>query len=174
MDERIDTRRALVGGAAAGSLLLLLGRPPAARAQLNEQDRQILRELIDLEADAALHSEGAVEGGGAGGDAGTVLRSFAEQQVEHVDALTSALGSRPPAPVGGDGGDQQAVLERAVELEDRLVAASLDAHGRLADAALLTLGSGIMANHGQHLVALRELLGEDVLVPDAFATGTST
>jgi hypothetical protein len=174
VDERIDTRRALVGGAAAGSLLLLLGRPGAARAQLNEQDREILRELVDLEAEAALLYEGAVEDGAVAGEAGSVLRSFAEQQAEHVDALTSALGSRPPAPVAGDAGDRQAVLERAVELEDGLVAAYLDAHGRLGDAALLTLGSGIMANHGQHLVALRDLLGEDVLVPDAFATGTST
>ena len=170
MDDRVDTRRALVGGAAAGSLLLLLGRARPARAQLDE-DRGVLSGLVDLEAQALELYESATRGAGLAAEAGTTIRRFAEQQREHVATLAAALGSRPSAPVIDLPQGRQAVLERAVALEDELVAAYFDAHQRLVDSALVTLGAGIMANHGQRLVALRDLLGEDVLVPDAFATG---
>ena len=171
MDERIETRRALLGGAAAGSLVLLLGRAAPARAQLGE-DRGLVVELRDLEARALVLYERASEGGGLTGDAAATIRSFAEHQREHVDTLSSTIGSRGGALLVALPGGSDAVLRRAVELEDELVAAYLDAHQRLADSALVTLGAGIMANHGQHLVALRDLLGEDVLVPEAFTTGT--
>lgn len=169
MDERIDTRRALVGGAAAGSLLLLLGggRRPA-HAQLG-QDTRIIGELLRLEAEAAELYEAATEEGGVGGQAGETLRRFAEQQREHIAALGEIVGTRPSAPVLDPPAGRQDTLDRAVALEDELVGAYAEAHARLSDSALVTAGAGIMANHGQHLVALRDLLGEDVLVPDAFA-----
>lgn len=171
MDERADTRRALVGGAAAGSLLLLLGRARPARAQLGD-DRRIVSALLELEAEALELYEGASGDAGFGDEASTTLRRFAEQQREHVGTLGATVGIRPSAPVIERPDGREAFLRRAVSIEDQLVGAYLDAHQRLSDSALVTLGAGIMANHGQHLVALRDLLGEDVLVPDAFATGT--
>ncbi len=170
MPEGVDTRRALLGGAVAGSLLLLAG-PRAARAQLDQEDRDILRGLLDRESRALALYERAAGDGALGGEAGETMRRFAEHQQEHVDALASALGGRQGATSANPPTGRQAVLEAAVTAEDELVAAYFDAHARLADTALITLGAGVMANHGQHLVALRDLLGEDVLVPEPFATG---
>ena len=169
MEERLDTRRALVGGAAAGSLLLLLGGGRrVAHAQIG-QDRQIVDGLVELEADAlALYEDGAAA---VGGEAATTMRRFAEQQREHVETLDAVVGGDSSNAIVDVPAGRQAILEAAVAAEDRLVAAYLDAHQRLQDSALVTLGAGIMANHGQHLVGLRDLLGEDLLVPDAFATG---
>ncbi len=58
----------------------------------------------------------------------------------------------------------------AVELETAAVGAYYDAHQRLEDAKLLQAGASIMANEGQHLVVLRQLLGRSP-VPNAFETG---
>ena len=175
-EQRIDTRRALLGGAAAGSLLVLLGRGAGtARAQLGG-DRAILVAALDVEQRLLEVYEGAAEGASVDVDTRGLLRLFAAQQEEHVVGLNAVLGGRPPAR--GDRriafGGRRAVLQAAVRLEEESLRTYRSAHERLADSSLITLGAGIMANHGQRLVALRDALGASVeeLVPSAFATGT--
>ncbi len=162
-DETLDTRRAVVRGAAAGGLLLLLGGAAAAPAQLRG-DRPIVAAALAAEEALLRVYEGA---GGGGAAEGGIARRFAEQQREHVAALSQILGQRPDAPGDGGGGD---FLREAIRLEEDAIAAYYEAHQRLSDSALIKLGAGIMANHGQHLVVLREALGQDP-VPEAFATG---
>ena len=116
-----------------------------------------------------------------------IARRFRGHEQEHADALTTALtdlgGTPPSKPSGvkdvdkvvkglGDVKSQAEVASFAIELETAAVAAYYDAHRKLVDAKLLQTGASIMANEGQHLVVLRQLVKQDP-VPNAFETGKS-
>jgi hypothetical protein len=170
MDEqpdRLDTRRALVRGAAAGTLVALLGAG-VARGQLGP-DRTLLVSVLELEQRLLALYEGASTAQDVPVDTRGLARRFAEQQREHVAILSSALGERPDVADAGDGGGGgPGVVGRAIGLEEQALRSYLDAHQRLRDAALVKAGAGIMANHGQRLVALRDAAGDPPL-GDAFA-----
>jgi hypothetical protein len=107
---------------------------------------------------------------------------FRDQQREHADALADALeklGATVPDPPSaarvrglGDLKGESDFLRFAIELEDTIVMTYIDAQRKLKDDALLRTCAQIMANAGQHLVVLRQSLGEDP-VPGAFEAGTS-
>ncbi len=167
------TRRGLVAGAAAGSLLLLAGARGAS-AQLGE-DRTLVTAALDLERRALAAYEGASTSEALDVDTRGIARRFAEQQREHVAALAGVLGQTGGAdaePAGGEdeegGGGRDDFLRTAIGLEEEALRAYRTAHERLRDASLVKLGSGVMANHGQHLVVLRDALEEEPLT-DAFA-----
>jgi hypothetical protein len=149
------TRRALAR-AVAGLLPLALARAPAALAQ-RADDGELIEELIELERRLAL----VYDGGGSAAD-----NLFARHSREHAEGLEQALrnrGGRPPEPPRAAGGS-------ALQLEQRAVAACNRAAGELRDTRLLPTFAAIMANHGQHLVVLRQALGRDP-IPAAFETG---
>jgi rubrerythrin len=110
-------------------------------------------------------------------------RRLRDQEREHTAALASALEERgatapePPRPgeVRGLAGikSEREMLRFAVELENTIVIAYIDAHRKLKDEALLRTFAQIMASEGQHLVVLRQALGDDPL-PSAFEAGTTT
>ncbi len=167
------TRRGLVRGAAAGSLLLLAGARGAS-AQLGE-DRTLVTAALDLERRALAAYEDASTSEALDVDTRGIARRFAEHQREHVAALAGVLGQTGGAdaePAGGEdeegGGGRDDFLRTAIGLEEEALRAYRTAHERLRDASLVKLGSGVMANHGQHLVVLRDALEEEPLT-DAFA-----
>ena len=170
-----------IGGAAlaAATVPTLLGVRDAFAAA--EDDGAILRAAVDLEQKAAFAYATVAGGGVLDQRVKAVARRFGAQETEHADALSTALGGfggGPPAkPASGrdvkglDGlKSQRAVLRFAVELEQMAIAAYYDAHRKLRDARLLQTAASIMADEGQHLVVLRQALGQDP-VPTAFPHG---
>lgn len=141
--------------AAAGVLALALARPRATLAQ-GDGDSELIAALIELER----RLERAY---GAAGSATDEL--FATHSREHAEGLEQALrnrGGRPPEGPAAGGAP--------LELEARAVASCHRAIGELRDGRLLPTFAAIMANHGQHLVVLRERAGRNP-IPAAFETG---
>jgi Ferritin-like domain len=128
-------------------------------------DTAILRRAIEMELEMALAYETI---GGTLSAAGL----FERQARAHAESLSESLkrlgGKPPPAPRRA--GEQEAGAASALRLELTAVAAYHDALGRLRNPAVLRTVSSVMANHGQHLVVLREALGREPL-PTAFETG---
>ncbi len=145
-------------------------------------DAEILQAAIGLEQ-SAVFAYTAAAGTGKLGKSTPVAKLFAKQEQEHADGLISALeglgGKAPAKPTKPEdvpglaeaaGGDAKDITEFAVELETMAVAAYYDAHGKLQAPELLSTGASIMANEAQHLVVLRQALGQDPS-PNAFVTG---
>jgi hypothetical protein len=149
-------RRELVTGAAA---LAAAGRAAPALAK-DRADTELLTALLGIEQEAGL-VYGTL-------DAPRVpARAFRAQSRAHVRGLETALrnrGGRPPAPKARVG---RATAQQAIALEERALAAYGRAAGQLRDTTLLATLAAAMANHGQHLVVLRQSLGRDP-IPAAF------
>lgn len=141
---------------------LALVRAPATLAQ-SGGDRELIERALVVERRLAVLYERA-------GFAAAEL--FGEQSREHVRGLELALRNR-----GGrlrDGGitpSGPAHAAAALRLENEAVAACYRATGGVRDGRLLPTFAAIMANHGQHLVVLREGLGRDP-IPTALVTGS--
>jgi hypothetical protein len=155
----------LVGGGqwAAGSAVagaLLFGRPAPALAQ--PDDRDLLERALAVERRlAALYSRADFD----------QARLFGEQCREHVSGLELALRNRGGRPrTGPDPAPAENGRAAALRLETDAVAACFRATGGVRDGRLLPAFAAIMANHGQHLVVLREALGRDPL-PNPLETG---
>lgn len=164
---------------AASSAPLLAVRNALAKGVESEAD--VLERAVKLEQTAVVAYGAAVEDGLLRQPLAELARLFRGQEREHADALTAALEDldrkppRPPTPeeVGLRRlASQDDVLRFLIEHENRTVVAYIDAQRRLEDEALLGTVAQIMANDGQHLVVLRQALGEDA-VPAAFEAGTS-
>jgi rubrerythrin len=167
---------------AAGAIPFLLGiRNAFAQAR---DDARVLEAAVGLEQQAAFAYTAAADGGELGRFE-PVARLFAEQEQEHADALTRALrdrgGAPPPNPTAAGEVPGLAAVTRgsardltrfAVEFEAMAIAAYHDAQARLRAPELLAMAASIMANEAQHLVVLRQALGEDPS-PRAFVTGGS-
>lgn len=169
-----------IGGTilAATSIPMLL-KVRTAFAQ-SESEAAILEAAIGLEQMAVVAYDTAAATGLLDDPTTKIAQLFRDQEQEHADALSTALeslgGTAPEPPSAtdieglGDVEDQAGVAMFAIELETMAVAAYYDAHGKLQDPKLLQTGASIMANEAQHLVVLRQALGEDPS-PHAFVTG---
>ena len=178
---RAAVRRGLVlaGGAVAASSIPLLLHVRNAFAKA-EGDAAILERAIELERTAVIVYRTAASGDLLDAEVRKAAELFAQQEAEHADALIAALsdlgGTAPKPPKAADvaGLDeldsQDEVLEFAIELENMAVVAYDDAAARLTRADLLKTTAQIVSNEAQHLVVLRQQLGEDP-VPSAFETG---
>lgn len=146
-------RRDLALGAAAAAVAL--ARPGAALAQAG--DDELLGDAIALELRLAAAYDG---------ERFEQAPLFARQCREHARGLGMALRNRgrraPERP--------RAVRSGPLALESEAVRLYHDAIGELRDERLLPTFAAIMANHGQHLVVLRQRLGRDP-IPTAFETG---
>jgi ferritin-like protein len=149
----VTTRRGALGlGIAAGAAVLVRG--PAARAD----DAAILRALIRLERTAAAAWE-------------QVRPGLAAQERQHADQLVSALRAQGAESARATtAGRPPGSLRALLGLEERMVGAYYGALLALEDANSVQLVAGIMANHGQHLVVLRQALGGEA-VPNAVERG---
>jgi rubrerythrin len=159
--------------------------PPSATSAPSDGDAAILESAIGLEQIAVFAYQAAIDSDLLEDGVVGVAELFRDQEQEHADGLITALesmgGTAPEPPTSvedvdaavpglGDVESQEDVIRFAIELETAAVAAYYDAHQKLEDAALLQTGASIMANEGQHLVVLRQAVGENPS-PAAFATG---
>ena len=174
-------RRALARGLAAGGAIAAAPYLAlVARATAQAADSELLERATRLEQEARVVYETLAEGDLLEDEVAAAARAFADQQREHVKALEAALedegASAPPRPrpAEGDGlpdaRSQADGLALAVDLENAL----LRAYGEIAESpaspAVLKTITEIACNAAQHLVVLRQQLGEPPL-PEAFATG---
>jgi hypothetical protein len=150
------SRRQLVLGAAAGAAL---GPAAAARAAA-PSDVDTLTALVGLEQELSL-VYGTLD------SSRVPARQFRAQTREHVRGFSIALrnrGGRPPAPKARVG---RATVQQALALEERALSAYAGAAAGFHDGRLLPALGAAMANHGQHVVVLRQALRRDPL-PAAF------
>jgi len=103
-----------------------------------------------------------------------LIRTFAEQETAHVDALTEALrkaGGRPePAPETKlPLSDRQTVLATALRLENLGAAAYLGQLARIADRDILATLVSIHSVEARHAATLSLMLGKPVTPTGAFA-----
>jgi rubrerythrin len=184
--ERSTTRRHLVRrGVTAGAGVAIASAlsPVAARAVLAgaDTDLELVEAVIGLEQRAAVAYATIANGGLLDEEVRRAADAFAEQERDHVEALTAAVedlgGRAPDDPVEVEGlgalASQREALELAIDLEDQLIRAYVDAAGRLASTALRRTAVQILGNEAQHLAVLRQQLGQDP-VPDAFEDGESS
>ncbi|MGI8512810.1 MAG: ferritin-like domain-containing protein [Solirubrobacteraceae bacterium] len=182
------SRRALVRrGIAVGSLSLAAASIPALLRVRNafaqaDDDRAIIEKAVGLEQTAVFAYAAAVASGKLDARTTQVAELFGRHEQEHAGALTAALktlgGTAPPKPsrpgdvsgLAAAAASARGILNFAIAFEESAVAAYYDASQKLKDAKLLTAGSSIMANEGQHLVVLRQAARLNP-VPTAFATG---
>jgi Ferritin-like domain len=130
-----------------------------------EGDTAIVRRAVEMELEMAR----AYASIGAGVSRAELLEQDARAHAESLTASLKRLGGTPPAPPRAPA-EPRPSAALALRLELMAVAAYHDALGKLRNPALLHTTASIMANHGQHLVVLREELGGDPL-PTAFETG---
>jgi rubrerythrin len=165
--------------AAAAAAPRALARQPSAPA-LPDEDVLVLERLLELERTLAVAYELAVARGVLDPEVQAAAELFAEQEREHAETLASALvdlggpSPGPPQPDEIDGlsdlESQPAVLEFLAARERQAIALYGEAATRLTEPDLLRTGAQIVGNEAQHLVVLRQQLGEEP-VPDVFPPG---
>ena len=176
--------RVSAAGVAAGSGLLVAGcgddtkSPFAATApdESDDADVEILNFALDLELEAVAAYKAAA--GALAGAALSAAKLFLEQEQEHADALAAAIKDADGTPNRPKRSyefarlpSRPAALRFATDLENRAIAAYIDALPKLGRGDLRATVASILANEAQHLAVLRDVLGEDP-APDAFVTGT--
>jgi rubrerythrin len=176
-------RDAVLGGAsaflAAGTTRLAR---PAGTLALADDDVPVLERALEVERRLVVSYEFAAQGDLLDSEVREATQLFAEQEREHAEALRSALidlgvdPGPPPAAAEIEGltdvDSQPAVLEFLVALEREAIAIYEAAAGELTAPDLLRTGAQIAANEAQHLVVLRQQLGEEA-VPDVFEIETT-
>lgn len=170
------TRRdsiALSSAAIAAGAFPALMKAQKALAQPEDDDAAVLEAAIGLEQTAAVAYDTAISRGLVAREIMRTAELFRDQVREHADELIAALEElghtprRPPARADVDG------VGGLIALETTAVAAYYDAQRTLLDVRLLQTAASIMGNHAQHLVVLRQAIGENPS-PDAFVTGSFT
>ncbi len=155
------SRREVLLGAAAASLALA----PAARAA-GPSDAEQLERLLGLELRLAAAYEGALARDAIDPALG---RRLLDHEREHIRGLEQALGAgRPrataPAPkLGLDFDGRRAFARSALELEAEAVEAYQEVLATFRNDRLRQPLGSIMACGAQHVVALRQALGEELL-----------
>lgn len=161
-------RGALVRGAAfaAGAALALI-RPASAAAQASDVDR--LERLLALEQRLKSLYETALERDAVEPRLGETLL---EHEREHIRGLEMALRARgrrspratvPPPQVGTAFASRPAFARFAIDIETGTVGAYQEALTTLRNTRLLLPLGSIMASGAQHVVALRQAAGDDLL-----------
>jgi rubrerythrin len=173
------------GVALAAAAAPLLGgvREAFAKAQ---GDEEIMLGAVRLEQSLVVTYRALVDSGDLDARASDLARRFADQEQQHLDAVTKALqnlgGVVPadPAPsavkaagqVLSEVHGQPGLLAFASALESTAIGAYYQAQQALERDEFLQTTASIMANEGQHLALLREALNRPP-VPNAFETGRS-
>jgi hypothetical protein len=182
---RREALRLAVGGVAAAAAPL--GAPAAARADVfderKKQEKAAVSAAVAGELTTTVAFEAIANSELLGhSDTGT-MRVLLDHAKVHADTLGEAMKDQldddpPLAPKRTEieglarlRGREDA-LRLAMRLERRAVAAHLAAVEKTHDAVLLKAIAGILGSDGQHLVLLRQLLGEPPL-PSAFERGAA-
>jgi hypothetical protein len=187
-ERRWRRRDAVIGGVVIAATA---ATPGAARGQpsgesLRGEDAAVLERLLALERTLAVAYEFAVSSGVLEAEVEAAAELFAGHEREHAEALASALSEiggtprRAPEPEEIEGltelESQPALLEFLADREREAIALYEEAAMRLTAPDLLTTGAQILGGEAQHLVVLRQQLGEEPM-PDTFwaeAAGETT
>ena len=178
VEESFSRSALLVRGAlAAGALYGATAVTPLIRkafAQGSMGDIDILNFALTLEyLEAAFYEEAAGVKGLTSEVAGYV-KTFGDEEQEHVDALTATirdLGGMPVEAPGVDFGDAFSSADKfialAITLEDTGVSAYNGAAPMIESKDLLATAGGIVQVEARHAAAIRYAAGEDP-APEAF------
>jgi rubrerythrin len=181
------SRRRLLGMAGAGvvgasaSLLAACGDDTKDRSfqkapdESDAADVELLNSALDLELMVvAAYKAGAARLRGANLQ---VAKGFLEQEQEHADSLASAIRDAGGMPNGPKSSyrfprlrSQRDVLRFAVDLENTVIAAYIDALPKFSKADLRSTAAAIVTCEAEHISVLLGALGEPQ-VPAAFVTG---
>ena len=165
------------GALAAGALYGAAAVTPMVRkafAQSSMGDIDILNFALTLEyLEAAFYQEGA-KVPGLSSDVAGYVKTFGDQEQEHVDALTATIGDLGGKPVKApkvDFGDafssQDAFLKLAVVFEDTGVSAYNGAAPAIESKDLLATAGSIAQIEARHAAVIRLAAGEEP-APEAF------
>jgi rubrerythrin len=155
---------ALAAGAA-----LALSRPAAAATQLSDVDQ--LERLLAREQQLQSLYETALERDAVEPGLGETLL---EHEREHVRGLEMALRARgrrspratvPPPQVGTAFASRPAFARFAIDLETEAVGAYQEVLATIRSTRLLLPLGSIMTSGAQHVVALRQEAGDDLVAP---------
>ena len=172
VEETFSRSALLVRGAlAAGALYGATAVTPLIRkafAQGSMGDIDILNFALTLEyLEAAFYEEAAGVKGLSSEVAGYV-KTFGDEEQEHVDALTATirdLGGMPVEAPGVDFGDAFSSADKfialAITLEDTGVSAYNGAAPMIESKDLLATAGGIVQVEARHAAAIRYAAGED-------------
>ena len=161
------TRRKALALALGGALAL--ARPASAAAQPSDVDQ--LEQLLALEQRLQSLYEAALERDAIEPELGETLL---EHEREHVRGLETALRARgrrsphatvPPPQVGTAFASRPAFARFAIDLETEAVGAYQQVLATIRSTRLLLPLGSIMTSGAQHVVALRQAAGEDLLAP---------
>jgi ferritin-like protein len=183
--EAIRDASAAAGAALAASTAPLLLRLGRAFAEATGDDEAMLEEAVRLEQAAAVSYGAFTETALLDKQLADTAMLFSRQARQHAEVLGRRLvslgGSRPepPRPPEIDGlraiSSPSGFLEFAIGLENGALRTYLDGLGGIVDPGLMRTWAQVAANHGQHLVVLRQELSAEPAdwVPAAFETGSS-
>ena len=161
------TRRRALAFALGGALALV--RPASAAAQPSDVDQ--LERLHGLEQQLQSLYEAALERDAVEPGLGETLL---EHEREHIRGLEMALRARgrrspratvPPPQVGTAFASRPAFARFAIDVETETVGAYQEALTTLRSTRLLLPLGSIMTSGAQHVVALRQAAGDDLLAP---------
>ncbi|HEV3377694.1 MAG TPA: ferritin-like domain-containing protein [Thermoleophilaceae bacterium] len=153
----------LIGGAAAGALI----RPRAAAAQPSDVEQ--LERLLVLEHRLASLYELALARDAIDPRLGRTLLDHEREHVRGLEQTLRARGRRspratvPPPRLGAALGSRAGFARFAIDLESETVSTYQEVLATLRNTRLLLPLGSIMTSSAQHVVALREVAGEDLL-----------
>jgi rubrerythrin len=177
--ESMDRSAFLLRGAlAAGAVYGAASVGPLVRSAFatgRKNDAEILNFALTLEyLEAAFYQQAADQVGGLSREIAGYVRTFGDEEQEHVDALAatiSDLGEKPVTAPQVDFGDafssQDAFLRLAITLEDTGVSAYNGAAPMIKSNKLLATAGGIVQVEARHAAVIRSVAGENP-APAAF------
>jgi len=138
-------------------------------------DVEMLNSALDLELMVVeAYKTGARQ---LSGRALQIAKGFLEQEQEHADALAGAIRDAGGMPNRAKSSydfprlrSQRDALRFAVELENTVIAAYIDALPKLSQGDLRATAAAIVTCEAEHIAVLRGVLDEPQ-VPEAFVTG---
>ena len=145
-----------------------------ALAQDSNGDIDILNFALTLEYLEAAFYEGAADVKGLSSEVANYVKTFGEEEQQHVEALTATikdLGGTPVKAPGVDFGDAfssaDAFTTLAITFEDTGVSAYNGAAPMIESTDVLAAAGGIVQVEARHAAAIRFAAGEDP-APEAF------
>jgi len=165
------------GVLAAGALYGTAAISPMVRkafAQGSSGDIDILNYALTLEYLEAAFYQGAGKTPGLSSEVAGYVKTFGDEEQEHVDALTTTikdLGGTPVKAPKVDFGDAFASADKliplAITFEDTGVSAYNGAAPMIESKELLATAGGIVQVEARHAATIRQAAGEDP-APNAF------
>ncbi len=165
------------GVLAAGAIYGATAVSPLVRkalAQDSKGDIDILNFALTLEYLEAAFYEGAADVKGLSSEVANYVKTFGEEEQQHVEALTATikdLGGTPVKAPGVDFGDAfssaDAFTTLAITFEDTGVSAYNGAAPMIQSTDVLAAAGGIVQVEARHAAAIRFAAGEDP-APEAF------